>query len=247
MALAHRSAEQAQPWRDEARTALELNPRIAEGYGLLADAYSTNPNWGCVRDRNATIAEESYRKALQIDPRSSAAYNNLAAHLTWIGRPKEALDVADEGLQVQPPSPVLHRARIRALVALRRAADADRSVELLRKRQSLSALERITLGAVDLQLGRLEAARQAFEEAATRRRCPSTTYWSPCRTWNREFLIKRPATCDERSTESQGARTSSRTRRRSPRFSSARKCRPFSGDMGSDTGRDARMPRQKTR
>lgn len=135
-------------------------------YGLLADAYSTNPNWGCVRSRNATIAEESYRKALQIDPRSSAAYNNLAAHLTWIGRPKEALGVADEGLQVQPQSPVLHRARIRALVALRRAADADRSVELLRKRQSLSALERITLGAVDLQLGRLEAARQAFEEAA---------------------------------------------------------------------------------
>ena len=166
MALAHRSAERAQPWRDEARAALELNPRIAEGYGLLADAYSTNPNWGCVRDRNATIAEESYRKALQIDPRSSAAYNNLAAHLSWIGRPEEALEVADEGLRVQPQSPVLHRARIRALVALRRVTDADRSVEVLRKRRTLSALERITLGAVDLQLGRLEAASQAFEEAA---------------------------------------------------------------------------------
>jgi TolB-like protein len=165
LALAHRSAEQAQPWRDEARKALELNPRIAEGYGLLADAYSMNPNWGCVRDRDATVAQEYYRKALQIDPRSSAAYNNLAAHLSWTGSAEEALDVADEGLQVQPKSPVLHRARLRALVALRRVAEDDRSVDVLRKRQTLSALERITLGAVDLQLGRSEVARHAFEQA----------------------------------------------------------------------------------
>jgi Tfp pilus assembly protein PilF len=165
LALAYRAAEQAQPWRDAARRALALNPRIAEGYALLADAYSTNPNWGCARDRNATFAEEHYREALQIDPRSSAAYNNFAAHLSWTGRHDEALGVADAGLKIQPQSPVLHRARLRELLALRRVAEGDRSVQVLRQRQTPSALERITLGALDLQQGRLEAADSAFNEA----------------------------------------------------------------------------------
>src|SRR5205807_1483989 len=82
LALAHRETGNLDQWRTEARKAIELNARIAEGYELLADSYFAPNVWGCKRDRNAPLAEDNFGAALRIDRRSAAAYANLSYHMS---------------------------------------------------------------------------------------------------------------------------------------------------------------------
>src|SRR5439155_23172551 len=85
LALAYRETGDLDRWRIEARKAIELNPRMAERYELLADSYFASNVWGCNRDRDAALAEEFFDRAIRIDPRSMAAYVNLSYHFSWLG------------------------------------------------------------------------------------------------------------------------------------------------------------------
>ena len=86
LALAHQSMEHIEPWRIAAQKAIELNPRLAEAHVLMSDSYRASPAFGCSRQRDAVLAERFLKRALELDPRSAAAYTGLTNHLAWAGR-----------------------------------------------------------------------------------------------------------------------------------------------------------------
>lgn len=53
--------------------------------------------------KNLTGAEEAFRSAVEAAPQSGAAYNNLAHVLMELGRPKEALEVINQAIQLGGP------------------------------------------------------------------------------------------------------------------------------------------------
>ena len=104
LALAARESGELEQCRAEARRAIDLNPRLAEGYAVLGDTYSATPFWGCARDRATALADDYYRKALEIDPRLWTAHSNRIGSLRWGGRPADALRAADQARQILPPN-----------------------------------------------------------------------------------------------------------------------------------------------
>jgi len=68
LAASYQGLEQVDAWRSAARKTIELNPRLAEGYVLIGDSYASSPAFGCARDRDSRMAEDSFRKALQLNP-----------------------------------------------------------------------------------------------------------------------------------------------------------------------------------
>jgi len=99
-ALAYRETLDIGQWRQEAQTAIALNPRLAEANELLADSYAAMPAYGCARDRNPALADDDSATALRIDPRFTAAHANCADHLYWSERIEEAVAAADRGLAI---------------------------------------------------------------------------------------------------------------------------------------------------
>lgn len=169
LALAHRELENVDRWRAAARKAIELNPRIAEAYELLADSYFAGNAWGCGRDRNAERAEQHFRAAIELDPRLPQAYGNLSYHYSWLLREADALRAADEGLRVLPDNALLRRARALALIRLRRLDEAEGAVrELVRSGASMSAQDHLMLGMIALGRGNADLAAGEFATAAAR-------------------------------------------------------------------------------
>jgi TolB-like protein len=123
LALAHRQGYRTGPWRSEAQKAIELNPRIAEAYSLLADSYNASPNWSCSRDRNPALTEEYYRAGAGLDPRPRT-YLNLVDHLVWNREFARALDVVNTALAAAPDNDSWKGRRVYALLALNRPDDA---------------------------------------------------------------------------------------------------------------------------
>ena len=91
LALAYRRLEQFEPAREAAQRAINLNPRLAEGYEILATCYYSSPSYGCGRPRDPELAENLFRKALDLDPQLMTAHVGLATHIDWLGRPLEGL------------------------------------------------------------------------------------------------------------------------------------------------------------
>jgi TolB-like protein len=112
LALAHRELEDVGSWRAEAQKAIDINPRAAEGYALMADSFAAFAVWSCKRDRNPSIAGDYYRKATQIDPRLFA---NLPAHLNWVGRLDDALRTVEHQRAVLPDNTSSRRTRSQLL------------------------------------------------------------------------------------------------------------------------------------
>ena len=102
LALAYQSMERIEPWRIAAQKAIELNARLAEAHVLMSDSYRSSPAYGCSRQRDAVLAERFLKRALELDPRSAAAYTSLTNHLAWAGREAESLRAVDEALKVLP-------------------------------------------------------------------------------------------------------------------------------------------------
>jgi tetratricopeptide (TPR) repeat protein len=84
-----------------AQTAIELDPELAEGYAALGLALSYYPENGFER------SEQPLRRALDLDPTLSNAYNWLSISLRELGRLEEAVVVQDRGLIVDPLNPAL--------------------------------------------------------------------------------------------------------------------------------------------
>jgi tetratricopeptide (TPR) repeat protein len=169
LALAYREMEDFERWRAESRKAIELNPRIAEAHELLADSYFAGNAWGCKRDRNAPIAEASFRTAIALDPRLPQAYANLSYHFSWSVREADGLRVADDGLAILPGNAIVTRARALALIRLNRLDEAEGALrQLLANGAAMSAQDHLMFGMIALARRNHDLAVQEFDTAAAR-------------------------------------------------------------------------------
>ena len=109
-------------------TAIELDPELAEGHAalgliLLGDAIDFGDT-GNKFER----AERSLRRALELDPTLSNAYNWLSSTLRQQGRVEEANAVQEQGLLVDPLNPVLS---VNLAARLKRLGERERAEQLL--------------------------------------------------------------------------------------------------------------------
>jgi DNA-binding winged helix-turn-helix (wHTH) protein/TolB-like protein len=164
LALGYREREEIGPWRAEAQKAIDINPRAAEAYGLLGDSFSAAAVWGCSRNRNASLAEDYYRRAIQIDPRFNT---NLVAQLDWVGRPDDALRAIDEELATLPghPSGLRLRSQLLALTTTRLNESEEAVLKITDGGKHSSAADEWVLGTLDLRRGRLDVAARRFRQA----------------------------------------------------------------------------------
>jgi adenylate cyclase len=167
-ALAYRVSGELDKWRAEAQRAIAANPRVAEGYELIADSYAAMPAYGCKRDRNQTLADQYFTTALEIEPSFGAAYANFTYHLYWSARTEQAVDLADRGLRVLPNHAGIMRAKSAALMRLARADAAEQQIEAIAAAgQNLNAQDHYVLGGVALIRGDAERAKKEFDVALT--------------------------------------------------------------------------------
>jgi serine/threonine protein kinase/Tfp pilus assembly protein PilF len=162
-ALASRETGDVGGWRTQAEAAVRMNPRMAEGYELLADSYAVVPVWGCARDVNAGLAEEYYRRALRIDPRLGPAYTNFSNHLQYADRVADALLVAEKGLSILPNYVSLRTTRANCLLRLNRVDEAEHVLEPIARMNAPSAVDLQTLMHLDIRRGNLAIAKDRLK------------------------------------------------------------------------------------
>jgi tetratricopeptide (TPR) repeat protein len=83
--------------RDAALQALRLNSNVVEAHLALA-LYQRSYEW------NWSGAEESFRRALALDPQNAAAHQWLSSLLSVLGRVDEAVEHAQRAVQLEPSS-----------------------------------------------------------------------------------------------------------------------------------------------
>ena len=84
--------------------ALQIDPNNSIGYNLLGMAYRFKFNQtGTQEFKDKEI--ESFKKAIELDPKYWVAYKNLAASLYYQNRKKEAVPYLEKALDLQPNDP----------------------------------------------------------------------------------------------------------------------------------------------
>lgn len=84
--------------------ALQIEPNNAAGLNLLGMAYRFRFNQSGTQEfKDKEI--ESFKKAVDIDPKFWVAYKNLAASLYYQNRKKEAVPYIEKALELQPNDP----------------------------------------------------------------------------------------------------------------------------------------------
>ena len=168
LALAHRGLEDVEQWRLASLKAVELNPRMAEAFVLLGQSYFAAPAWGFARLRDADLAAHYFGRALRLDPRFGLGHNALVYHLTWDGRPSEALVAADAALALLPDHIDLLRARTTALLRLNRIDEAEEHLRRLSTESVSSAQDEWGMAAIALLRRNLAEAARRFEAVIAR-------------------------------------------------------------------------------
>ena len=103
--------------RAEALRAVELDPTLAEGHVALGHV---RVQW----DRDWRGAEESYRRALALDPSAPRAHVLYALFLDAMGRADEALQESQTALTLRPDWPMISAIRAVTLLGARRPEEA---------------------------------------------------------------------------------------------------------------------------
>jgi len=173
LALAYRSIQQVDAWRQEAEAAIGLNPRVAEAWELLADWYRASPQ-ACRRGYDPALAERHFRTALRIDPRFGLAWGNLVYHTHWARTLDEAVRVGDEAVRVLP-IPSVRRARSTALLWAGRLDEAESEVNQLEETAPGNLQDKWVHGTVALMRGDRVRAETLFAEVV--RSMPTTTWF----------------------------------------------------------------------
>ena len=147
--------------REAADRALELNDSIAEAHLAL----------GSVReffDWDWEGAEQSYRRAVSLDPNSSVALSELAMFLSHVCRLDEALEVAQRALEFDPLQPYANRVLGWVLYASGKDKEAIRQ---LRRTIELNPAETLGAGWLAIVLaasGQIEEAEEVNRHALER-------------------------------------------------------------------------------
>ena len=168
LALAYRGLEEIELWRMSSLKAIGLNPRLAEAYVLLGQSYFASPLWSFARLRDADLARHYFERALLLDPRFGLGHNALVYHLTWDGRPAEALVAADAALALLPDHIDILRAKMIALLRLNRVDEAEQILLRLSAESVSSAQDEWGHAAIDLLRGNRGPAAGRFEAVIAR-------------------------------------------------------------------------------
>ena len=153
------------PWRAAAQKAIELNPRLAEGYALLGDSYSDNHLNGYGHDRNGSLAISCYRQALRLEPTYQEYWGSVAVNLLFAGQDKEALQVAYEGLRLHPASQTIRHTLITILFCLNRFDEGERVLNESISGRTPTVEEQIRLADLEIRRGKLDEAASRFRKA----------------------------------------------------------------------------------
>lgn len=165
LALACRRAGHVHRGRIAAQKAIELNPRLAEGYALMGDSYSDNHLYGYGHDRNGSLAISYYRQALRLEPTYQEYWASVALNLLFAGQDNEALHVAYEGLRLHPASQTIRHELITILFCLNRFDEGERVLNESIRGRTPTVEEHIRLADLDLRRGKLEEAASRFSRA----------------------------------------------------------------------------------
>ena len=93
--------EKLQKMQAAAEKAIQLDPLLAEAHSALATAFANRGQWA--------QAEQSFRRAIEIDPNSSAAHRHFSRFYYWpLGRITEAVREARAAVRSDPLSPRAH-------------------------------------------------------------------------------------------------------------------------------------------
>jgi tetratricopeptide (TPR) repeat protein len=137
--------------RRAARHALELDPRLAEGYVSLA-AISEAYDW------NFKEAESQYRRAIQLNPQLPAAHLWYGMFLRDQGRLQEAMPELRRAEQLEPLSVL---ANINLAAAFRATGDSNSALEHAKRAAELNP----DLPAVNLMLANIYYSRSDVSDA----------------------------------------------------------------------------------
>ena len=165
LALAHREMFQIELSRAVANRAIELNPDLAEAYGVLADTYAEATAWGCGYDRDTPRALSYAHRALSIDPTVHGHHISLSNSLRLDGNFEEALRVAEEGLRVHSTSRGIRRAKAWVLVDLGRVDEAESLLREAIADGGSRGNDQMYFAAIDLLRGRLQEAADGFRKS----------------------------------------------------------------------------------
>ena len=111
-----------------AKTAIELDPELAEGHAALGLALLNHAILPGDSQIELERAERSLRRALELDPSLSIGYSWLASILLEQGRDEEAYAAREQGLLIDPLNPVMS---INLADRLRRLGDRERAEQLV--------------------------------------------------------------------------------------------------------------------
>ncbi len=143
-----------------ARTALELDPRLAQAHAAMGIAEDLDGTRGAAR--------EQYREAIALDPGYATAHQWYGSALLLQGRPREAMAELRSALQLDPVS-VATLAWLSSAAYLSR--DYTAAIAYARETADLSPQRRdayLSLGLAYEATGRYEAAIVAYRRYAAR-------------------------------------------------------------------------------
>ena len=167
LALAYRALEQTEPQRQAAQHAIDLNPRVAEAYEILASSYNAGPG-NCARQRDPGMAERLYAKAVELDPQLVTAHVSRAASLGWDARVQAGFDYITRIRDLWPKDVRVLRLRAVALLWLQRPDDAEQQVREVASLASPSIQDDWVLAGVELMRGNRGAAERGLAAAIDR-------------------------------------------------------------------------------
>lgn len=156
LSLSARSLGDVSRWRAEAQRALDLDARSAEALGMLADSYSAYV-YSCNCDQNPQLAEDYYRRAVELQPNLTTTVSNRAHNLRRMGRYAECIELMDRAIRsFRDETPLLaERGACRLLAGDLDGARAD--ILPLRNSPKLApAGSLVYLGLLDLKTGQTE-------------------------------------------------------------------------------------------
>jgi len=156
--------------RAAARKALELDDRLAEAYVVQADVKR-------LYDWDWTGAEDSVKRALELDPNNLDAHHTYAILLHALGRFPEAIAQIESAAQRDPLAPQIQSIYGRILYRARRFDEAilrlNRAIELDARNYGTYA----RLADVYEQMGRYAEAEASLEKAKALRGDPERGYY----------------------------------------------------------------------
>lgn len=139
---------------DELRQALTIDPDYAAAYGMLGLVY--------MDIKETSLADQSFRKALNLMPANAELNNNYGWFLCRNGRQAESLPYFEKAASdplYQTPARPLHNAGI----CMRQAQDEDKALEYLHRAFQVEPANAVVLyNLADIYLGRKDFQRAHF-------------------------------------------------------------------------------------